>query len=588
MKKLVLLISIFLFTGFYSSKENNKFSYNLNFAVNNSLSSSGVFHIWVNLSDKGNNKLSDAENLFTTDNKKRRHKLNNEIADFTDIPVNYEYVELLKNSGFNVKHISKWFNSVSGYATYDVMKNLAELDFVKSIELVSKYRYNENYKKLLNSTEGFENFQSDNSSSYSLNYGGSLAQSEMINVPICHDSGYKGQGVLIASFDTGVDNLMHPCFDSMRVRGIRTYDFVNNDTIIGNIPGHEGDGCHGTRTLSLVAGFAPGNLISPAFQSRYIIAKTENTKSETPVEEDNWIAAAEWADSLGADIITSSLGYLDFDPGSPYQYNWTWMNGDSCRITIAADLAVNKGIIVVNSAGNNGFNASHNTLNAPADGDSVLTIGSINFNGARSSFSSVGLTTDGRIKPDVMAVGSGNTTAVCGSGTGYTNNGSGTSFSCPMVAGSCAIILSANPSLTPMQVIGLLKSTASNTSNPNREIGWGTIDTWEAVKLARSLSVINPENTFAGDYKLDQNYPNPFNPQTQIPLVLKKPAFVTIRIYDETGRAVADVLNNKAYPDGSFTVSFNSSSYNLSAGVYYYSLIVNGLFISSKKMVLVK
>ncbi|HCA42318.1 MAG TPA: hypothetical protein DEP28_03605 [Bacteroidetes bacterium] len=588
MKKLVLLISIFLFTGFYSSKENNKFSYNLNFAVNNSLSPSGVFHIWVNLRDKGNNNLSDAENLFTADNKKRRQKLNNEIADFTDIPVNYEYVQLLKNSGFNVKHISKWFNSVSGYATYDVMKNLAELDFVKSIELVSKYRYNENYKKLLNSTEGFENIQSDNSSSYSLNYGGSLAQSEMINVPICHDSGYKGQGVLIASFDTGVDNLMHPCFDSMRVRGIRTYDFVNNDTIIGNIPGHEGDGCHGTRTLSLVAGFAPGNLISPAFQSRYIIAKTENTKSETPVEEDNWIAAAEWADSLGADIITSSLGYLDFDPGSPYQYNWTWMNGDSCRITIAADLAVNKGIIVVNSAGNNGFNASHNTLNAPADGDSVLTIGSINFNGARSSFSSVGLTTDGRIKPDVMAVGSGNTTAVCGSGTGYTNNGSGTSFSCPMVAGSCAIILSANPSLTPMQVVGLLKSTASNTSNPNREIGWGTIDTWEAVKIARSLSVINPENTFAGDYKLDQNYPNPFNPQTQIPLVLKKPAFVTIRIYDETGRSVADVLNNKAYPDGSFTVSFNSSSYNLSAGVYYYSLIVNGLFISSKKMVLVK
>jgi|GEM_PF-4248277 len=136
--------------------------------------------------------------------------------------------------------------------------------------------------------------------------------------------------------------------------------------------------------------------------------------------------------------------------------------------------------------------------------------------------------------------------------------------------------------LTPMQVIGLLKSTASNTSNPNREIGWGTINTWEAVKIARTISVIDPSNTFAGDYKLDQNYPNPFNPETKIPVVLKKPAFVTIKIYDELGRVVGDVVNNKAYPDGSFTVNFNTTSYNLSAGVYYYSLIVNGLFISSK------
>ncbi len=178
---------------------------------------------------------------------------------------------------------------------------------------------------------------------------------ELINVPIAHDSGYKGQGIMVASFDAGFDNLQHPVFDSIRARGLRTYDFVNHDTIVGNQTGQMGEGSHGTLTLSLVGGFRPGNLISPAFRSNYILAKTENTESETPLEEDNWIAAAEWADSLGADIITSSLIYIGMDSGSVRSYDWTWMNGDSCVITIGADLAVNKGILVCNSAGNEDF-----------------------------------------------------------------------------------------------------------------------------------------------------------------------------------------------------------------------------------------
>jgi serine protease AprX len=160
---------------------------------------------------------------------------------------------------------------------------------------------------------------------------------------------------VIASFDTGFDNLLHPAFDSLRARGFRSYDFVNHDTIVGNQSGQMGEGSHGTATLSLVGGYRPGNLIAPAFRSRFILAKTENTDSETPVEEDNWIAAAEWVDSLGADIITSSLGYIGMDQGSIRSYDWTWMNGDSCVITIGADMAVNKGIIVCNSAGNEGF-----------------------------------------------------------------------------------------------------------------------------------------------------------------------------------------------------------------------------------------
>ncbi len=410
---------------------------------------------------------------------------------------------------------------------------------------------------------------------------------EIINAPIAHDSGYKGQGVMIASFDAGFDNLSHPVFDSIRARGLRTYDFVNHDTNVANENGQMGDGSHGTATLSLIAGYKPGNLISPAFRSRYILAKTENTDSETPLEEDNWIAAAEWADSLGADIITSSLGYLGMDQGSSHTYDWTWMNGDSCVITKGADLAVNKGIIVCNSAGNEGFHSTHNTLMAPADADSVITVGSVNSNKQRSAFSSVGLSTDGRIKPDICALGNGNIVAESGSGsTGY-SSGSGTSFSCPMTAGVCAVILSANHSLTPMQVRQLLIQTADSTSAPNRRRGWGLINCWESVKLAKNLTSVNT-NTIASviqGYELNQNVPNPFNPSTTISYSLKANSNVSIKIYNILGREVSTLVNERQNA-GSYSISFNGS--NLSSGVYFYSLIADGNFVGTKRMLLLK
>ena len=232
-------------------------------------------------------------------------------------------------------------------------------------------------------------------------------------------------------------------------------------------------------------------MVGPAFGSTFILGRTEVDPTETPVEMDNWIAAAEWADSLGADIITSSLGYLDFDPPHT-SYTWQDMNGNTMPITIAADLAVNKGILVSNSAGNNGSNATRNTLGGPADGDSVLTVGSVTSTGNRSSFSSVGPTTDvpPRIKPDVMAMGSSNYYAST-SGNNY-STGSGTSFSCPLTSGVSALVLSANRDLTPLQVIGILKKFASNTNSPNNQMGWGIIDASLSVDSARKLDNTAP------------------------------------------------------------------------------------------------
>ena len=489
----VFAIYIIALTG--SNFNNSSFKFTK--ALNSELSvASGDEKVltWVEFKDKGDNDalLSRPDLVVTKESLERRAKVRNpgELIDITDIPLNEYYVSEIASSGVELKHRSKWFNRISCYMTREQMLEISDMEFVKSLDLVRKFRVNYDYPETPGSPVVPEAGSGETDGIESMNYGSSLAQMQIINAVTTHDSGYYGQGVIIAMFDAGVDNIEHNCFDSIRARGYRSYDFVNHDTIVDDQSGQMGQGWHGTMCLSLIGGYRPGSIISPAFRSKFFIAKTENTDSETPLEEDNWIAAAEWADSLGADVISSSLGYIGMDAGSTRSYDWTWMNGDSCIITIGADLAVNKGIVVCNSAGNEGTHTTHNTLGAPSDGDSVICVGSVTSSGTRSSFSSVGLTTDGRIKPDVMARGSSNYVAQTGSGSGYTT-GSGTSFSCPMTAGVVGQILSANNSLTPIQVREILKQKASKYTTPDRFMGYGIINSWESVKLAKNT--VNPK-----------------------------------------------------------------------------------------------
>jgi len=594
----ILIFAISFFTIFTLLGSNN-FSYQYKISKQlmsefNASTDNDKILVWIEFKDKGSNMnymLSHPELYLSQQSIERRKKVKpmNALTDYTDIPLNSNYISQLKDAGIGVKNRSKWFNSVSCYATQSQINEIISQDYVKKVDLVLKFKKNQEDIETLRTAEVSDKNGTGNNVNYLLNYGSSLEQMELINAPIAHDSGYHGEGILIASFDTGFDNLGHPAFDSIRARGLRTYDFVNNDTNVANENGQMGEGSHGTATLSLVGGYKPGSLISPAFRSKFILAKTENTDSETPLEEDNWIAAAEWADSLGADIITSSLGYLDMDPGSTHSYDWTWMNGDSCVITKGADLAVNKGIIVCNSAGNNGFHSTHNTLLAPSDGDSVICVGSIRSNKRRSSFSSVGLTVDGRIKPDVCAFGDDNYAAAPGAGnTGY-STGSGTSFSCPMTAGACAILLSANRNLTPMQIRDLLRTTADSSFAPNRERGWGLINTWEAVKLARTMtSINNTNNSYSSQidgYDLFQNIPNPFNPETVISYNIPESGNVLMKVYNMQGREVATLINENQ-GKGNYSRTFNAGY--LSSGVYFYTLIANGKFVGSKRMLLLK
>lgn len=537
--------------------------------------------VWISFNDKGRDTdllIQSPENYLTQRSIDRRQiRVRSEKKfDIRDLPINQDYISEIRKTGVQLKQKSKWFNAVSCYASKEQILQLSGLNFIKKIESVKKYKS----EQLRTGEITFDNpFQSNTDSPNSINYGPSLNQISIINVPPVHDMGFTGQGVLIASFDSGFDNLEHRCFDVMRSKGVRTYDFVNGDTIVANAPGRHGNGAHGTITLSLIAGYDPGQLVSPAFNSQYILAKTENTDTETPVEEDNWIAAAEWADSLGADIITSSIGYLNFD--DPYKsYTWQSMDGNTARITIAADIAVSKGIIVVVSAGNRGYDPSHNTLSAPADGDSVITVGAVLQNKQRWAYSSVGPTADGRLKPEIMAMGVNNYTARFGAGSvGYLNSSSGTSLSCPMVAGICALMLSADNTLTPMQVKEILLSSADSSLHPNNRSGYGNADAYASVRKVLNLNL-------ATDFVLDQNFPNPFNPSTTFRFSMKKNAIISLLIYDVSGRIVNEVVKNEFFSAGNNVISFVNTS--LGSGAYFYSLIANGNLIDSKKMIIVK
>ncbi len=492
MKKLIITFVLLIALTGFAQYPVDKISGDLDLTLNITAENEEV-HIWIFFTDKGNNLTEYYNNptmVVSEKSLQRRSKVldANALISLTDLPVNENYVSELQNSGFKVKHRTKWLNGVSGWATKQVIEELTNLSYVKEMDIVHKYKtdYSVEEEVIENPSLNNENL-SKPGSTHSFNYGSSFTQVNQITVPAVHDMGYTGQGITICSMDAGFSNLSHEVFSSMNI--IAMWDFVDNDP---DVSGHS----HGTATLSTLGGFKEGQLIGPAFGSDFILARTEDDPgSETPVEEDNWIAAVEWADSIGVDVTSTSLSYLVFDP--PFQsYTWEDMDGNTARITIAADLAAKWGIFVVNSASNDGYHPDHNTLGAPADGDSVITVGSVTSSGQRSSFSSVGPTFDGRIKPDLMTMGSNDYVARTSSPTSY-GFSSGTSISCPILAGASALILSVDPTLTPMELLDLLKQTASQSNNPDNLMGWGIINTLDAVNL---ISVPVELTMFSGNY----------------------------------------------------------------------------------------
>jgi hypothetical protein len=538
--------------------------------------------VWVYLQDKGPTPL-----VISKKAEERRKRAAVLPPRELDVPVRADYVEQLKAAGLDVRHHSRWLNAVSGHADGEAIRKMAGFSWVRHIDRVAQFRrpgYEPVEADLRMDTRPSLGKAAFDSSAYGASYG----QVKLLKVPLLHDENIAGDGVIVGVFDTGFDNLGHDVFDSLQV--LAMYDFVNDDSNVAN-EGDLGSGSHGTATLSVLAGYKPGSLIGPAFRSKFLLAKTENTQSETPAEEDNWIAALEWAEALGADVISSSLGYLDMDAGSSRSYDYTWMSGDSTVITKAANIGVGMGLIIVNSAGNEADRGTPNTLSAPADGDSVIAVGAVSNTGSRASFSSYGPTTLGRIKPDVMAPGV-NVRVAASTGNVY-NNLSGTSFSCPLVAGVCAQILSAHPNVSPAQMRHALRSTAVKSSfdgdsSPNGLYGYGIVDAAAAVNVFGV--VIDPGLIIPQSYALYQNFPNPFNLPTTIRFDLPESARVRLAIYNTLGQRVRTLIDADLPARSLHETSWDGrddGGREVASGVYFYRLDA-GRFQKTRRMLLLK
>lgn len=422
----------------------------------------------------------------------RRAKMGITSLSPEDLPVSESFVQQLRDNGIVIENRSRWFNAVTAYVTSDQIGMLGRFPFVKEIEPVRTY----SRKKILRAEPALPR-TGDHLANAKLSYGSSLTQMTLMNAVAVHAIGISGRGVLVGILDSGFRWREHEALKDMKV--VAEYDFVQKDTVTENQAGDRFDqDAHGTYTMSLVGAFKDGELVSPAYNAYFMLGKTEYVPTETNTEEDNWVAGIEWMEQNGVDVVSSSLGYSEFDPGEK-SYTYADMNGRTTTTTVAAAIAARKGVVVVNAMGNEAA-YPWKYLTAPADADSIISVGAVSSNGAYAGFSSLGPTSDGRIKPDVAALGVGNYCAVPpGKISNYSNAFQGTSLATPLVAGVAAMILSARPELTPVQVRDALRNTASNVASPNNQIGWGIVNAYDAVLYYGMVISTDPQITITAD-----------------------------------------------------------------------------------------
>ncbi|GHB60044.1 S8 family serine peptidase [Persicitalea jodogahamensis] len=412
----------------------------------------------------------------------------------SDLPVNSTYIQAVQQTGAKVFFTSRWFNAALLEATDAQWAAIKALPFYKSTE--------RNLPIAPASTPGVARLGAVHDkfgAQETIDYGQTQGQLAMLGIPAIHEKGFHGEGMLVAVLDAGFPKAnevgyLKPVFDSKRM--LDTYDFISRKTgVYDNHP-------HGLNCLSIIGAEQPGLMVGAAYKASFALYRTENDFSETPYEEATWIMAAERADSLGVDIISSSLGYNLFD-NPVYDYTTQQLDGRTALISKAALYAARRGILVVNSAGNSG-NDPWKLVTPPADADSILAIGATFSNRSYAPFSSIGPTTDGRIKPDVSAQGVGTT---IGNSTGGATSGSGTSFSAPLIAGMAALLWQEFPYLTAQQLIKVIKQAGDKAANPDNLLGYGIPTIQKAEELVRQTYA--PLATEPGELVSVELYPNP-------------------------------------------------------------------------------
>lgn len=451
-------------------------------------------------------------------------------------PVDLKNLQKISSKHVKVIGTSKWFN-----AAYISVNNPKKLQAIEKLACVDHIETGKKY-----------HIEKLDTKASILNYGQADVQVNMLGLNTYHDSGFTGKGVKLALFDAGflrVDSII--AFDSIRKRGgiLATKDFVSGDSTVYN------DDAHGMYVLSLIAGIVKDSMNGAAPDVNVVLARTEDAATEKHIEEFNWVKALEWADSIGVDIIHSSLGYSLFD-SLQGDYKYQDMDGNSTIITRAAEIAFQRGIFITNSAGNEG-KKNWKYITAPCDGKNVLCVGSVDSFRRKSDFSSFGPSADGRVKPDVMAMGS--LVTIIG-----TNNimrrGSGTSFSGPIIAGFVACLKQNFPDVNNQLMLEAIRKSGDRYLNPNDSFGYGIPNIHRADSLLRKMLSVKKQS-FTSDIKI---YPNPCN---NLVYVDQAEQILNIELIDYTGKISLLNLNGNQIDlteksAGIYTLKLNESNGN--------------------------
>ena len=508
---------------------------------------------WVQFTDKEGSPYSidNPEAYLSPRALQRRANLNIAIDEY-DLPVNPQYLQAVADCGAEIINPSKWLNGVSVHVTDpSVIEAINALDCVMTVRNCpndlkaqeQKERWLVNEMKPAASTRSSKGF-----------YGGAEDQVKQLNVDVLHDMGFDGTGVIIAVLDGGFEGAENTsCFDNMREEGrlLGTRDFVYGSNSVYT------QSTHGTSCLSTMGAYDPNNMVGTAYKASYYLIHTEDGDSENIIEEYNWVSGAEYADSLGVDVCSTSLGYITFDMSQwdhPYQH----YDGKTAPMSIGAEIAASRGMICMNAAGNEGD--GNCTLGIPADAEHIVTVGAVNAAGDRASFSSVGPTYDGRIKPDVMAMGEG-TYVASGYGSWWPYyNGNGTSFATPVLAGAVACLRQARPYSSVQEICDALRACGNRAENPDSKYGYGIPD------FSQALELLKVEEHSVAANEIINVYPNPS--QGEVKVALKEGAKADVTVYDITGRQL-------------YTYTFNGLNHTtlenylntLGTGVYFINAV---------------
>ncbi|MBX3257831.1 MAG: S8 family serine peptidase [Chitinophagaceae bacterium] len=492
-------------------------------------------HIVV-FTDKHNNPFSIQQpNAYLSNKAIERRNRQQLSVDSTDLPVNPSYLDSLRNAGdVTIVNTSKWLNQAliqtSDAAALNTIKSFSFVKKVSEAAPRTRQRNTERQDKLRYEMSPVRKSAKtmDAGNNY-FNYGNNYAQVNIHEGQFLHNKGYRGEGMTIAILDAGFYKYdTNPAFDSIRLNNqvLGTWDFVKNKESVTE----EHD--HGMVCFSIMAANRPGKIVGTAPKAKYYLFRTEDAATEYQVEEQNWVAAAERADSLGVDLISSSLGYYEFDDAAT-SYSYNDMDGKTSIITRGAEYAAQKGIFVTNSAGNSGGDAWHYII-APADGAHVMAVGAVDVSGNPAWFSSYGPASDNRVKPDVASVGAATVMA------GYDGNpvtGNGTSLSNPNMAGLITCLWQAFPEFTNAEIFDAVKKSANRYNSPNDRVGYGIPNMRIAYEILSGQKLQNHAEQILGNDWL-KAYPVPFTSGLTLLLNPQTTGNATLQLFSDAGRLV--------------------------------------------------